>query len=317
MSDWALENWTVADWVTSFTFFGVGIVGLFHWIRYFRLPALRKSRLLFDESTSVRWGLLDVLIIGFIWLTSQALTMQFLTWHNGIEIGQKLPPGLAARFGVINGIVQVVVIGLSLVYLLKRYGHHESEFGFGKGKWKSGFRFGVIAFCMWVPVVWVLQTVLVFFIEYQHPSLNRMNNSQQLQTITDTWIAAVIVAPFVEEILFRGLIQGWLQRVRGKGLSLPNQLIIGGQLEENPEGAKKRPGKKPSRTLHIPAILITSVLFGLAHFSQGPAPISLFVLSLGLGFLYQRTGSLFACIIVHMLLNGVTMVLFSIDLFVK
>jgi membrane protease YdiL (CAAX protease family) len=229
-----------------------------------------------------------------------------------LEAGQKIPSDLLARFGAIIGIVQVLVIGFSLAYLANRYGHDESEFGFdfGKGQWRRGLKLGAIAFVMWVPVVWIVQTVLVMFIEYSHPSFERIKDANQVRTIIDTWISAVIVAPVVEEILFRGIIQGWLQRWRSDARANPNALILGGATIDN-----RKLKKRPSRPLHIPAIVITSVLFGLAHFSQGPAPISLFVLSLGIGYLYQRTGNLIACIVVHMLLNAVTMVLFSIDLF--
>ncbi len=54
-------------------------------------------------------------------------------------------------------------------------------------------------------------------------------------------------------------------------------------------------------------VYVTSALFALMHFGQGAAPIPLFFLSLGLGFLYQRTGRLFPAIVVHMLLNGATL----------
>lgn len=59
------------------------------------------------------------------------------------------------------------------------------------------------------------------------------------------------------------------------------------------------------------AIVFSSLLFGLVHLGHGPAPISLFFLALGLGYIYQRTRRLLPCIIIHMLLNGqTTLVLF-------
>ena len=36
-------------------------------------------------------------------------------------------------------------------------------------------------------------------------------------------------------------------------------------------------------------------------------PIALFLLGLALGYLYRRTGSLLPCIVVHFLLNAMTM----------
>lgn len=54
-------------------------------------------------------------------------------------------------------------------------------------------------------------------------------------------------------------------------------------------------------------IVITSVIFAIMHWGQGLAPIPLFFLSMGLGYLYRQTGSLVPSIIVHFTLNGFTM----------
>lgn len=54
-------------------------------------------------------------------------------------------------------------------------------------------------------------------------------------------------------------------------------------------------------------IVVTSVVFAVMHWGQGLAPIPLFFLSLGLGYLYRQTGSLVPPIVVHFILNGFTM----------
>lgn len=54
-------------------------------------------------------------------------------------------------------------------------------------------------------------------------------------------------------------------------------------------------------------IVLTSVVFAVMHWGQGLAPIPLFFLSLGLGYLYRQTGSLVPPILVHFTLNGFTM----------
>ncbi len=59
----------------------------------------------------------------------------------------------------------------------------------------------------------------------------------------------------------------------------------------------------PERQSAAP-IIITSALFAVVHYSQWPAPIAIFFLSLVLGVLYQRTGSLLASIVMHALFNG-------------
>jgi membrane protease YdiL (CAAX protease family) len=56
------------------------------------------------------------------------------------------------------------------------------------------------------------------------------------------------------------------------------------------------------------AILTSSALFALMHVSHGAAPIPLFVLALGLGFVYARTGRVLPCIVIHVWLNAWSLV---------
>lgn len=51
-------------------------------------------------------------------------------------------------------------------------------------------------------------------------------------------------------------------------------------------------------------ILVSSGLFSLAHLQHGPDWVPLFVLALGLGYLYQRTQRILPCLVVHMMFNG-------------
>ena len=91
----------------------------------------------------------------------------------------------------------------------------------------------------------------------------------------------VFIVPIAEELLFRGFLQTWLKQKVGWGK----------------------------------AILITSIIFSLFHFStqQGAHNLSLlsslFILSCFLGFLYERQQSLFASIALHMVFNGVSILL--------
>ena len=85
-----------------------------------------------------------------------------------------------------------------------------------------------------------------------------------------TLFAAVFIAPFCEEVFFRGFVFPGLRH----GLSL------------------------------VWAIVISSLLFGVAHADPGSFPI-LFVIGLALAFLRWRTQSIWPCIMLHMLNNGI------------
>ena len=85
-----------------------------------------------------------------------------------------------------------------------------------------------------------------------------------------TLFAAVVIAPFCEEVFFRGFVFPGLRR----GMSLGW------------------------------AIIISSLLFGVAHADPGSFPV-LFVIGLALAFLRWRTRSIWPCIMLHMLNNGI------------
>ena len=113
------------------------------------------------------------------------------------------------------------------------------------------------------------------------------------QSIRDQWsptvaglvlLSAVIMAPIAEELLFRGVLLGWLETVASRW--------------------NKGKGWGWVRTW-LPNILV-SVIFAAIHGPQWPAPLPLFVLSMGLGSLVQTTGRLGASIAAHMLFNGLS-----------
>jgi membrane protease YdiL (CAAX protease family) len=64
------------------------------------------------------------------------------------------------------------------------------------------------------------------------------------------------------------------------------------------------PNHPPSpRSVSI-SILLTSFIFGGLHYAQWPAPIPIFLLALGLGLVYHRTGSLITVICMHAVFNA-------------
>lgn len=118
--------------------------------------------------------------------------------------------------------------------------------------------------------------------------------SQQVPTILGTqphgrmgWavvvVLAVVGAPVVEELLFRGLVQGAFSR----------------------------------RTGAVPAIYITAFIFAIAHvFNEGlGAPLVIFPAGLVLGYLRYRTGRLAAGMIAHATFNGTLFLLLLIPAF--
>ncbi len=105
-----------------------------------------------------------------------------------------------------------------------------------------------------------------------HNTLQKLVDSS-----VDGWLVAmstlvVLVVPVLEEVLYRGI----LQRMLGTVLD------------------------------RWPAIIVTSVIFAMMHVGAASwhALPALFVLSIGFGWVYERTQSLVAPIIMHLLFNA-------------
>jgi len=103
--------------------------------------------------------------------------------------------------------------------------------------------------------------------------------------------SAIVVAPVLEEMIFRGLLQTTLLNLAQKGDAGPVMQ-------------------------RIAAILGTTALFLALHVGDASphAMPALAVLSIGLGYLYERTGSLWAPIAAHAGFNAVNVALAAIML---
>lgn len=66
---------------------------------------------------------------------------------------------------------------------------------------------------------------------------------------------------------------------------------------------------RPNPPWDTAAIFLTSLVFALLHVGQGWAPVPLFFLSLALGWLYQRTHRLLPSLVVHVCLNGCSLLM--------
>ena len=177
-----------------------------------------------------------------------------------------------------------------------------------------------------------IQLILTQYVEYTHTTLSLLQDNPTAAGIAATWLMAVIVAPITEEIFFRGILQSWLQRQHFFGFEAKAEQIFGGwtRYRVNPnldrgsmmlhqsglqsyQPIKVYSDLPNQKRLSWSPIVISSLLFAGVHFGQGPAPIPLFVFGLALGYVYRQTGSILSCIVIHMLLNGITMLLVTAE----
>jgi membrane protease YdiL (CAAX protease family) len=127
-------------------------------------------------------------------------------------------------------------------------------------------------------------------------------------------LAAVVVAPICEEIAFRLLLQGWLEKLEDQWLGWRTVSATADEIAADDEAASVAPlaPDPPSRGVAgLPygwaPILVSSLVFAAGHLGHGPDPIALFVLAIILGYVYQRSHHILPCILMHSLFNLTTL----------
>jgi membrane protease YdiL (CAAX protease family) len=149
----------------------------------------------------------------------------------------------------------------------------------------GGVLLGLLTLFVLYPVVLVVSQMTSVALQWaggREPKPNQVleivTTSHQHGVIVLGVIMAVAVAPLFEELAFRGFLQTVLGRLF------------------NWSG-------RPGVAARWAAVIITSVCFALVHGEKAFMP-PLFVLALGLGYLYERTGNLWGNIVVHAVFNG-------------
>ncbi len=273
-------------------------------------------------------------------------------------------------FVLAQAFASLATLVLSAVVITTRCHISLRELGFDWRTVAADLSLGAVAFLALAPPTYLLQLVLVQWFPSEHPIVRLMKEHPDPWLIAVSFFSAAIVAPVFEEYLFRGILQGWLQRYFwlgetvgdwfwGRSVTLrtrrndsgvtheelcPTQLEVGlddrKRADEEPqhegwadaaEGsaarmpqAEKDGGADPATSqqfdrrpprgwLGFLPIVISASIFALLHVSHGPDWVPLFLLAVGLGYLYRQTHRLLPSITVHFLLNSVSMAMFAME----
>ena len=359
----AIQNLPAADEPTfSWVELGMGIVvvaiafaSLRFWYMAINRLIAKQELIPYRRSESVL-GFVDLLAVFACWFGAQIASGVVLAVVAGPEAFKGDQEEMFAEHGVLLlylsaafGIFSLIVGG---AYLVFRY-RTTNSFGLRMGNLKRQVGYGVVVFTMLFPITLLIQFLLSLLVKYDHPVLSVLTENPSFVPIFGCWAAAVLQAPFVEEFLFRGVFQHWLERISGSKMT-DDQILIGGSgsasggalignafddssgLPTEKLGATDSDLTNPYLSPYTDAInqkkqaidsqnevnamqrkfaywpiFVSSLCFALVHWGQGLAPIPLFVLALGLGYLFRQTGSLIACITVHFLLNFYSMLVFT------
>ena len=126
----------------------------------------------------------------------------------------------------------------------------------------------------------------------QHQELEILTEYSQLSLRIIIFIVAVVMAPLLEEMLFRGLVQTML-------VSRISYLV-------SRVSSDQQPATSDALGAWF-AIAISSGLFAIIHANAGHWP-ALFVLGVCLGYSYEKSGSLFRPVFIHSLFNAASLI---------
>jgi membrane protease YdiL (CAAX protease family) len=209
-----------------------------------------------------------------------------------------LPPRDAAFFSTVPHLTAFVAM---LSFDLMAYGGSLTGLGLSLRQSRRGLAVGVTYAVVFVPLVFGGMIVTEFVYQavgYEHPRehdlLRLLGESAEPWVRVVLTVGATVVAPLAEELLFRGHLQTILRRTLRR---LP------------------RPTTTPSEPVPVApawvawgAIILASLLFAGVHERWSWPPI--FLLSLCLGWSYERTGNLWVPVGVHAAFNTFSTLMF-------
>jgi len=237
-----------------------------------------------------------------------------------------------------SAIVNLILGLLVPSVILKLSNARLCDLGWDTRDWHFQVFQGVRAALLITPVVFAVQNLAVKIWDYQRHLLDKMVTKQFTLGIgLLAIVSAMFLAPLVEEMLFRGLLQKWLEK-NFRDRSQPGELATEAysnvhedrplsivEKGESPEQVVDASGfssldevegmreLSPETRSNLNAIFVSSALFAGMHYMQWPAPIAIFVLSLWLGTIYARSRSLLTVIALHATFNSISTTVLLLD----
>jgi len=175
--------------------------------------------------------------------------------------------------------IAMLVFTCAASFILRMAGASWEDLGFRDPKPREGLRLAVVTWVIIVPPLLTLAAFLDQFVEpYSHPIIDFLQADISVWSISLVIGAAVVAAPIAEEFFFRRILQGWLETKLGDW-----------------------------------AVVISGVIFGLAHFGDGLGWIPLIGFGLAAGYLARRRGTILPSIVLHALFNALSVLLLLVS----
>ena len=234
-------------------------------------------------------------------------------WFGPIPLAIQITKGLAADLQdwqrvFLNNLTYCIgaIVVIAVIIFLVRASFARRLKGFGlniRSVHKDFFAAFVNLLTVW-PLMMAAVALTIFLGKLIYGPEYQMSQHEQLEMITvySQWrlrilifVVAAVIAPVLEEMIFRGLFQTVIRSFLESRNSFPHHKSFG----------SRRFGA--GRNQVWLSILISSGLFSVVH-GDVPHWPALFMLGVCLGYAYEKSGSLFRPIFIHALFNAVIII---------
>jgi len=259
------------------TLLAAGLCALVGWSA-FRLIRPEKFRLRRVPARANRVGLLHVVVVFLLYHLCLQLAAAAVAAVRGIRLtGDAQPPMTVMLPAGMIGQLLLIAASAAVAAMTFRHGLRRG-LGLSGRRWLWDAARAVVGFLVVLPLVYLVFVLTSRLLEALRPEWIRPHPILVfLPGASGAWraaaiFAAVVLAAVAEELFYRGLLQSMLKRQ------------FGGRA--------------------WPAVLAASAVFAASHYNQLHAMGGLFVLAVGLGYNYERTGRLLCPILMHAIFNA-------------
>jgi membrane protease YdiL (CAAX protease family) len=342
-----MDNATANVWVGGVVLM-LWLGSFITWVRLFAIGRERGAILPYEPRRQVPWGSFAALLIPLY-----VIALLFMGSNVDAPAPEPVKPEAEELLKALLTMIaaQLVITAVVVLVVAAAYRTRLEDFGLPTSLSQLGrdVRIGVVAGLAAILPVHGIQIILLLVFRLQgdpptHPLV------EMIQPGGPNWllfvlasVMAVIVAPLSEEIFFRMLFQGWLEKWEAIRVAWRERLALheaAASLEAVATAKDEArmtndkplvdesvtadssfeirhpsfPPTPPSRGMAgLPygwfPILVSSLIFAAAHFGHGVDPVAIFFLALILGYVYQRTHRIVPTIVTHMLFNSLAMLI--------
>lgn len=336
-----MENPPIDPWLAAFHL-GIFLASIVVWIQLIARWRRREMILDYEPRRPVPWGPVALVpafafVLLALWSgqTAQGVPVE----EPSVDPSDAIPNILASMF------LQLLLTGfVVLVAVLSQATARDMGLPASPRQFAKDVGIGAVACLAAVAPVFTIQGLLLYLLGHDEPSRHPLvkmltGGEASISLLIVASAAAAVVAPLCEEIIYRLMLQGWLEKWEDErfgrlaapadtaiaDLDLPTDVEANDEARMTKDEAVTSPTStfvighsslstdQPPRGLFgLPhgwfPIILSAALFAAAHFGYGPEPVPIFFLALILGYVYQRTHRIVPTIVAHSLFNLVTMI---------